>query len=137
MAGLQVEVVTQEENILSEEVDQITVPSTDGELTILPHHQSLTATMKAGEVVLKANGVEKRLVVSPGFIQVTAGKVVVLADSAIREDDLDEERAREAKEAAEEAMVHLEIESEIAITQGTIERTIMELRSIHRRAARH
>ena len=136
MKQLHVEIVTQEEQILSQEVDRITLPALDGEITILPSHQSLTAVMSAGEIVYSGQGREQRLIVSPGFIQVADDTVMILADSAVREEDLDEQKAHEARAAAEAAMEDLEGESEVAMTLGTIERTIMEMRAINRRPNR-
>lgn len=134
MAKLKVEIVTQEEQILSGVASQVSLPGAFGELTILPNHEALTSTMIAGEVhVVLEGGQDKRVVVSPGFVQVTNNVVTILADSAVREEELDEQRALEAKAAAEAAMENMESASEVAMTLGTIERTLMELQAIKRR----
>jgi len=130
---LQVKIVTQEEEVLSAEAHQISLPGSEGDITVLPNHQALTSTMKAGEIdVLLANNDHRRIIVSPGFIQVANNVVTILVDSAVREEDLDEQKALAAKEAAEEAMKNMESSSEVAMTLGTIERTLMELRAIRR-----
>lgn len=134
MAQLTVEIVTQEEQVLSVTAKQVSLPGSNGELTILPHHRALTSTMTAGEVVIVLdNDQERRVVVSPGFVQVADNKVVLLADSAVREEDLDEQKALEAKAAAEAALQEMASSSEVAMTLGTIERTLMELRAIKKR----
>lgn len=134
---LNLTVVTQEKTILEAKALQVSLPAADGEITVLPHHRALTSTMKAGDVVIRhADGTEQLLVVSPGFIQIENNNLTVLADSAIREEDLDESAALAAKEAAEERIAQLQSESEIAMTLGAIERSLMELRAI-RRGPRH
>ena len=133
-AILNVKIVTQEEQIASVEAQQVSLPGAEGEITILPNHQALTSTMKAGEIdLILTNGDHRRVIVSPGFVQVVDNSATILVDSAVREEDLDEQRALEAKEAAEEAMKNMESSSEIAMTLGTIERTLMELQAIKRR----
>ena len=130
---LKVDVVTQEEQIVSEEVDSVTLPTSDGEITILPGHVALTALLQAGDITLRNSGKVRQLIVSPGFVQVADNQVVVLADSAVREEDLNEQKALEAKAAAEQAVKNLHSRSEIAMTLGTIERTLMEMRALRRR----
>src|SRR5690606_26932292 len=91
-------------------------------------------TMSAGEVhIVLDNGQDRYVVVSPGFIQIANNVVTVLADTAVREEELDEKKALEAKAAAEAAMENMESASEVAMTLGTIERTLMELQAIKRR----
>ena len=136
MAKLKVEVVTQEEQLVSVEADEVTLPATNGEISVLPGHEPLMSTMKAGEVILHNQGKVERIIVSPGFIQVAQNSVIVLADSAVRENELDEAKARQAKADAEAAMQELQSDSEIAMTLGTIERTLIELRALERRHGR-
>lgn len=134
MATITVEIVTQEEQVLSVTAEQVSLPSSRGEITVLPHHRSLTSTMAAGEVTINLTGGDvRRVVVSPGFVQVDKNVVTILADSAVREEDLDEQKALEAKAAAEEAIKNMESASEIAMTLGSIERAVMELRAVRKR----
>jgi F-type H+-transporting ATPase subunit epsilon len=134
MATLHVEIVTQEEQVLAVEATQVSVPGHEGEVTILPHHQPLTSILSAGEItIVSRSGEVSHIVVSPGFVQVVDNRVTILADSAVREDELSEQRALEAKAAAEAALQEMESDSEVAMTLGTIERTVMELRAIRRR----
>jgi F-type H+-transporting ATPase subunit epsilon len=137
MAVLQVDIVTQEEQLISQEVDRIILPTAEGEITVLPGHVALTTLLQAGEVVLMHQSTERRIIVSPGFIQISDNKVVVLADSAVREEELDEVKAQEARMAAEQAMQDSLGNTEMAITLGSLERSIMELHAIQRRKVRH
>jgi F-type H+-transporting ATPase subunit epsilon len=105
MAKLDVEIVTGERVVLSEtDVDMVVAPGSDGALGILPQHAPLISTLSAGELRVKKGGREQSIVVFGGFIEVTPHKVIILADSAERIDEIDVSRAEEARRRAEEAI---------------------------------
>ena len=105
MAKLDVEIVTGERVVLSEtDVDMVVAPGSDGSLGILPQHAPLISTLAAGELRVKKGGREQSIVVFGGFIEVTPHKVIILADSAERIDEIDVNRAEEARRRAEEAI---------------------------------
>jgi F-type H+-transporting ATPase subunit epsilon len=80
---LQLEVVTAERQVLSEgDVDSVVAPAADGQITILPRHASLITLLQAGELRVRRRGVETRMQVSGGFLEVHESRVRVLADSA-------------------------------------------------------
>lgn len=103
MAGkIKFKIVTPERTVFEEEVDQTTLPVTDGEVTILPEHRSYIASLKAGEIMLKKDGEEISLVVSGGFVEFNQNNLVILADTAERAEEIDVRRAKEARTRAEE-----------------------------------
>jgi len=105
MAKLTVEVVTGERVVLSEtDVDMVIAPGGDGTLGILPSHAPLISTLAAGEMRIKKGNREQSIVVFGGFIEVTPDKVIVLADSAERSEEIDVERAEQARKRAEDAI---------------------------------
>src|SRR3954447_4448182 len=105
MAKLTVEIVTGERVVLSEtDVDMVVAPGGDGTLGILPNHAPLISTLAAGELRVKKGSREQSIVVFGGFIEVTPEKVIVLADSAERSEEIDVERAEQARRRAEEAI---------------------------------
>mgnify|MGYP000851079969 FL=1 len=105
MAKLTVEVVTGERVVLSEtDVDMVVAPGGDGALGILPQHAPLISTLAHGELRVVKNGREQSIVVFGGFIEVTPEKVIILADTAERVEELDVARAEEARKRAEEAI---------------------------------
>ncbi len=130
--SLQIDIVTQEEQLFSDAVTQVSLPGLMGEITLLPNHEPLMSALAAGEVTLWHDGKVKRMIISPGFVQVSDNKVMVLVDSAVREEALNEQKAEEARLAAEAAMNDLQSETEVAMTLGTIERTLMEMRAIRK-----
>ncbi len=84
--------------------EQVTLPTTMGQITVLPDHLPLVATLIPGELWVKVGGEEVSMAVSGGFIEVGEGRVVVLADTAERAEELDEKRADEARARAHELM---------------------------------
>ncbi|MDD5464433.1 MAG: ATP synthase F1 subunit epsilon [Candidatus Moranbacteria bacterium] len=94
-------IVTPEKTVFETEVDQITLPVTDGEVTIMPDHRSYIASLKAGEVMFKVDGKETLLVVSSGFVEFNNNTLVVLADTAEAAGEIDVARAEEARKRAE------------------------------------
>ncbi|MDD2681222.1 MAG: ATP synthase F1 subunit epsilon [Patescibacteria group bacterium] len=98
------EIVTPERTVLSKEIMQVTVPTQDGEITILPEHIPLVSILKPGVLEIKSLDQSMDIIsVSGGFIEVLRDKVVVLADTAERGEELDEERVATAKAKAEKA----------------------------------
>ncbi len=105
MAKLDVEIVTGERVVLSEtDVDMVVAPGSDGTLGILPQHAPLISTLAAGELRVKKGGREESIIVFGGFIEVTPHKVIILADTAERIEEIDVSRAEEARRRAEEAI---------------------------------
>ncbi|MFH1866670.1 MAG: ATP synthase F1 subunit epsilon [Patescibacteria group bacterium] len=84
--------------------EAITLPTKMGEITILPDHLPIVSSLAPGEIRVKIGNEEISMAVSGGFIEVRPGKVVVLADSAERAEEIDEERAEEARKKALELM---------------------------------
>jgi len=97
------EIVTPERVVLKEEITQITLPTKMGEITVLPNHIPLVASLLPGVIhVKKKNGEEEVMSVSGGFLEVLKDKVVILADTAERAEELDFKRAEEAHRRAAE-----------------------------------
>jgi F-type H+-transporting ATPase subunit epsilon len=96
------EIVTPERVVLKQEILQITVPTMSGEITVLPDHIPLVSILKSGVLEIKrADNVTEIIAVSAGFLEVMKDKVVILADTAERAEELDEVRIKEAREKAE------------------------------------
>ena len=91
------EIVTPERVVLKEEILQITVPTKMGEITVLPDHIPLVSSLLPGVVhVKKKDGQDEIMSISGGFLEVLKDKVVILADTAERAEELDLDRAEEA-----------------------------------------
>ncbi|OIO49132.1 ATP synthase F1 subunit epsilon [bacterium (Candidatus Gribaldobacteria) CG_4_10_14_0_2_um_filter_41_16] len=100
MNKINFKIVTPERVVYESEIDQATIPTVQGEITILPNHISLVGVLKPGELMIKKGKEEIAMAVSGGMIEVAKNKVIVLADTAEHASEIDEQRAKEAKDRA-------------------------------------
>ena len=118
---IHVDVVSAEVSIFSGEARFVALPGETGELGIYPRHTPLITRVKPGSVrIEKADGNEEFIFVAGGILEVQPNRVTVLSDTAIRGKDLDEEKANEAKRAAEEALKNAKSEVDIARIQSEL-----------------
>ena len=118
---IQVDVVSAEESIFSGEARFVALPGEAGELGIFPRHTPLITRVKPGSVrIEKADGGEEFIFVAGGILEVQPNRVTVLSDTAVRGRDLDEEKANQARRAAEEALKNASSEIDIAKAQSEL-----------------
>ena len=121
MNTIRVEVVSAEESIFSGEARFVALPGEAGELGIYPRHTPLITRIRPGSVrIEKADGTEEFVFVAGGVLEVQPHIVTVLSDTAIRGKDLDEEKANEARRAAEEAIKNAKSEIDLAKAQSEL-----------------
>jgi len=101
---IRLELVTPEKIVLSEDVDEVIVPGFEGEFGVLPEHTQYLSIVNIGVLKYRKGGEMHKVALSGGFAEVTPERVVVLAETAERAEEIDVERARRAKERAEEAL---------------------------------
>src|SRR4029078_2050973 len=102
MAGrLKLEIVTPDAKTYSEEVDMVTLPGLEGEMGIFPMHVPLMTQVVPGEVAVRKDGRDYFLAIGEGFVEITADRVAILTDMAIRAESIDEAKAEEARRRAE------------------------------------
>ncbi|MFC1934842.1 F0F1 ATP synthase subunit epsilon [Chloroflexota bacterium] len=100
MSPIKLEIVTAEQSVYSEDVNMVTAPGIEGQLGILSHHTPLMTILQAGELRIKKGEEEISMAVSGGFLEVRPDRVVILADTAERAENIDLARAEEAKKRA-------------------------------------
>ena len=134
MATIHVDVVSAEAQIFSGEADFVVLPGEAGELGIYPRHTPLITRIKPGTVRIKVAGqaAEELVFVAGGILEVQPGMVTVLADTAIRGQDLDEAKALEAKKLAEEAMQNKTSKLEIAKAQSELAEAMAQIQAIQK-----
>ncbi len=127
---LHLTIVTQEKELLSVDVDSLTAMTTSGEVTILPEHIPLMTKLSDTELVYRINGQAHSLAVTGGFLNVEPGSnVVVLADSAIRSEEINEAKAEEARKKAQETMQNEKLsKTEMFIAEGELHKAILQLK---------
>jgi F-type H+-transporting ATPase subunit epsilon len=116
-----VDVVSAQESIYSGEARFVVLPGEAGELGIYPRHTPLITRVKPGSVrIEKPDGSEEFVFIAGGILEVQPNRVTVLSDTAIRGKDLDEEKANEARAAAEEALRNAKSEIDLAKAQSEL-----------------
>ena len=133
-----IDVVSAEEEIFSGKAEFVILPGESGDLGIYPKHAPLITSIKAGPVRIKVPEVEKEdhIFVAGGILEVQPSVVTVLADTAIRAEDLDEQRAIEAREKAQEALEKAASKQEIASVEAELAMLKAQLAMIRREVNR-
>ncbi len=132
---LRLEIVTPELKAYSDDVDSVVIPAVEGEIGVLPNHVPLMTQLLPGELRVSKGGEELRLAVGEGFVEVSADKVAVLTDMAIRESEIDEGAAEEAVRRAEEAMRNTKMsDEEHATVKAALQKSLAQIRVKRRKA---
>jgi F-type H+-transporting ATPase subunit epsilon len=131
---LQLDIVTPEKLAYSDEVDAVTLPGSEGELGVLPHHAPLISTLGAGELVLRKGGAEESFAIVGGFLQVLPDKVVVMAETADMASEIDVERAQAARREAEQALEGGFVEgADLSAARAQLQAALIRIRVAERR----
>lgn len=112
---------------------EATLPTPEGQVTILPNHMPLISLLSAGEIILKIDGKEHALVTEGGIVEVANNTVKVLADTAEDVDSLDQLKIEEAKKHAEELVAKAKTEIEYADAVATLEKQLAKINVLKRR----
>lgn len=133
---LLLEIITPEKVVFKDEVAEVIVPTTNGQLTILPNHVGLLTQVSPGELIIKKGTAFKFLAITGGFLEVGGNKITILADYAVRSEEIEVARAIEAQKRAEQLMKAGKekiSEEDFALAQGELRRAILELNIAHKR----
>lgn len=129
------EIATPERVVLKRQAKQVTIPTKEGEITVLPNHSPLVSILKPGviEAKLEDDSIEI-MSVSGGFVEVLKSKLVILADSAERAEELDEQAVEEAKNRAQISKEKAENEDTREFTEIAVklERELARLSAVKR-----
>jgi F-type H+-transporting ATPase subunit epsilon len=127
------DIVSAEEEIFSGDVTMVVATGEMGELGIAPRHAPLITRLKPGKLVLtQANGEKVDIVVSGGILEVQPQVVTVLADTAIRAENIDELAVKKAKEEAERVLANRGEAMEIAEAQAKLAEAMAQLQALER-----
>jgi len=128
MAKLNFEIITAERIVYSDEVDIIVAPGSEGELGILPQHAALMTMLQPGELMVRKGNEEDCMFVSGGFMEVRDNKVIVLADTAERAEDIDTDRAEQARARAENRIATHVTDVDLSRARAAMLRSLMRLK---------
>lgn len=135
---LKLTIVTQEKLLLEHEAESVTVMTTSGEITVLPNHVPLFTRLSDGELVYRFREGDhlksESYAISGGFLDVGPdSSVTLLADHAIRAEEISEAKAEEARRSAEEAVKNRKSEVEFRLAEASLRRALAELEVVKKR----
>jgi F-type H+-transporting ATPase subunit epsilon len=126
---MQCDIVSAEREIFSGQVRMIVATGTVGELGIMPGHAPLLTGVMPGPVRLTLDsGDEEVFFASGGYLEIQPGVVTILADTALRAEDVDEAAAQQAKEAAERALLDRQADFDQALAAAQLAEAVAQLR---------
>ena len=139
MKNIKIKIVTPERTVYEDEVSQATLPTIDGEVTILPDHIPYITALKAGEIILKKGEEIIHLAISGGFIEFNNNILIILADTVERAEEIDLKRAEEAKQRAEELQKQrITIDDmEYAKTAALVEKELARIKVARKHRTKH
>jgi F-type H+-transporting ATPase subunit epsilon len=136
MTSVRLDIVTAERLVFSEDVEGVVAPGTEGQLGILPHHTPLMTMLQPGELLIRKGGEEFSLAISGGFLEVRPDRVIVLADTAERVEEIDIARAEEAKKRAEQRLEERPPDLDLARAEAGLRRALIRLKVAEKRRKR-
>ncbi len=132
--SLQLEIVTPEKKVFSDEVESIVIPGMEGEFKIIASHTPVVTIITPGELTYTKDGVSESLAIGEGFIETSADTVSVVVDVALGESEIDENAVEEALKRAQDALADTSEDDEnFAALQALIARSFAQLEFKRRR----
>ncbi|MDI3547296.1 MAG: F-type H+-transporting ATPase subunit epsilon [Halanaerobiales bacterium] len=129
---IRLEVVTPERVVYSEDINLMEAPAIDGAIGILPRHAPLVTVLKTGVLKVASGGKRFKIAISEGFMEVKPDQINVVVRTAELPHEIDVERARKAKERAEERLRSERSEIDFARAEAALERAIARLKAVER-----
>lgn len=132
MSTMQVEVVSNEENIYSGEASFVVVPTLEGELGIYPRHEPIMSLVRPGTLRLTVPKQKQEILVavSGGVLEVQPNKLTLLADVAVRSEEMDQQRAEDAKKIAESGIHEAKDDVSLAKAHVALAAAIAQLKTL-------
>jgi F-type H+-transporting ATPase subunit epsilon len=128
MATFEIEIISTDGIIFKGEVEEVVVPTKDGQITILTNHAPLISLLDEGEVIIKKEGKQQILGVLGGFLEVNKNKAKIITDYAVEGSNIDVAKAEEAKAKAEELMKERKAGVDFALIEKDLKKSILELK---------
>ncbi len=133
---LQLSVITQEKIVLQDEVDLVLAPGWDDQIGLLPGHIGLLTKLQPGELFIFKGPSITVLAVSGGLLDIHNNRLSVMADSAVRAEEIDVAKVEAAKQKAEEALKERLSGHEFALAEADLRKAVLELKVAKKRYRR-
>lgn len=127
-----IEIVAAERRVLEDDVDEVLAPTPNGQVGILPRHAAMLTILVPGELRLKKGSDETILAIGGGFLEVNNNRIVILADSAERADEIDVARAEEARRRAATRLASQSRDVDMERARIALSRSLARIRAAER-----
>jgi F-type H+-transporting ATPase subunit epsilon len=133
MSTIKVDVVSAERSLFEGEAKFVVLPGESGEIGVLPGHTPLITRIRPGTLkIVMPDDTEEFIFVAGGLLEVQPHHVTVLSDTAIRADDLDEAKAEQARQRAEETLRNTKDKADMAVVQAELEMLVAQAAAARR-----
>jgi F-type H+-transporting ATPase subunit epsilon len=133
---MQLSIISPEKVIYEGEIEELIAPTVMGEIAILPHHADLLTQLSEGEMIVKHKGRDLNVAVTGGFLQIKNNAISIVADFAVRTEEIDAKKALEAQQRAEERLKRDRenmSERDFELAQAEIQKAILQLKVVRKR----
>jgi len=134
--NLHLEIITPEKVVYKDDVDKIIVETENGQIAILSGHVNLLTKVIPGEMIIKKDNQEHFLAITGGFLEISNNSVNLLADYAIRAEDIEVAKIQEAQNRAERMIKEKVTEKEFRIAEAELQKALLQLHVASRRGKR-
>ena len=122
------QILSPEGQIFSDSVDEVQLPTPNGEISVLTHHVPIFSKLSEGTITVKRGGKNTIIAILGGFLKVKENVVMVLSDYAIRAESIQSARALEAKKLAEEIIINKQSTAELIMAEKNLQKSLLELK---------
>ena len=130
---LKLEIVTPQAVVFSEDAEMVTLPAVEGEMGVYPQHVRMITQIVPGEIIVNQNGKDTFLAVGEGLVEITADRVSIVTDMAIRAEQIDEAKVEEARARAAARLREKISDEEVATVNASLARSLAQLQVRRRR----
>ena len=125
---IKLEIATPEAIVYSDDVDMVTLPGVEGEMSILPQHVRLMTKLVPGEMIVRKNGHDDFFAVGEGLVEVTNNRISIATNMAVTADKIDEAAVEEARQRAAARLREKLSSEEVASVNASLTRSLAQLR---------
>ncbi len=136
MNTIRLKVITPRKIVIDKQVNSVTVPTVDGEITVLPHHTHLFSLLIEGIVKIKKDDNEDALAIGGGYLETNGETVTILVSRAYGQDEIDHDLTNKAVEQAKQILSKSTDEKERAEAMSILRRSVIDSKLMKRRKSR-
>ncbi len=125
--NLLLEIITPEKIVFKDEIDEAVIPTANGQITILPNHVGLLTQIKPGELIVKKGNKREYLAITDGFLEINNNHISILANYAIKAEDIQVAEQKEAQERAEKLMREKLTDRDARIAEAQLIQAVLQM----------